>query len=133
MTRRRRIALTGTLALALSGAAAGCGYHDGNPAAAGVVARALVNAYNQRDAATVCRVVIPGLATQFASEAGGSCSRHIAGTFAKHPTTVTLGVVRLTGLTGNQAKVYVQGSHSQFVDLLKLGSLWRVASSWQLR
>ncbi len=111
-------------------ACSGCGYQDGNAQAARVIAQIYVSANTQRDAATVCRVVSPPLAAYFASEAGGSCERHIASTFTPDEPVVRLGRVQVTGGT---AKVYVAGDPTRFVGLIKYLSLWMVAESWELR
>lgn len=121
-------AVLGLAATAVAGT--GCGYQDGNAQAARLIAQVYVSANTQRDAATVCKVVIPPLAANFAAEAGGSCERHIASTFTRDEPVVRLGRVQVSGGT---AKVYVVGQPTKFVGLIKYLSLWMIAGSWELR
>jgi hypothetical protein len=129
ITRERRIAsvFAALLTALVIGA---CGYQDGDSQAVRVVAQAYLEAYSQRDAATVCRVIIPPLAANFAAEAGGSCERHIASTFTPWEAPVRLGPVKVMGAT---ARVGVADQPGRFVGLVKYGSLWAVVSSWELR
>jgi hypothetical protein len=110
--------------------ASGCGRTDGNRAAVLIVARAFLDAYASHDAATVCRVITPPLATSFAYAGGGSCERHVASTFAAREAPAALGPVTIDG---GKARVAVPASPTRFVGLLHFGSIWRVTESWQLR
>lgn len=130
MTTPRRISAV-VLSLATAGVGfGGCGYRDENAAAVTVVARAYVRAYAKRDAAAVCRIIIPPLAATFATEAGGSCERHILSTFTRAQAAVHLGAPKITG---SHATVDVVGEPDKTVGLIKFGSLWMVTESWELR
>jgi hypothetical protein len=128
--RRARI-----LAAALIGAAcalaSGCGYSAGNRRGARVVALAFVDAYSRHDAPLVCRVILPGLAAQFAAESHGTCEQHVEATFSRAPAPVSLGSARL--ITETSALLSVDGNPPEHVRLLKLGSIWRVSEAWDLR
>lgn len=130
MKKGGRITAAALAVAATAVAASGCGYQNGDAQAARVVAQAYVSANTHRDPATVCEVVIPPLATDFAAEAGGSCERHIASTFTHHEPAVRLGRVQVTDDT---AKVYVAGDPARYVGLMKYLSFWMVVQSWELR
>ncbi len=108
----------------------GCGYSDGNPQAARVVARAYLDAYTKRDAAAICRLILPPLAVTFAAQGGGSCERRVA------PTLTAGGGPFKTGrvsVSERNASVQVPGGPGHYVGLVKYGSIWHVSASWLLR
>ncbi len=128
MTYARKLLAVGS-ALLLCGTVCACGYEDDNPQAVRVVARAFLDAYAARDAATICRVITPPLATTFAASAG-TCEHHIAATFPSRAEAVTFGRLEMSE---EHARLYVRGEPIRFIGMIKLASLWRVSESWMLR
>jgi hypothetical protein len=124
--RLKIISIITTIIVVLAG---GCGYEDGNPRAARVVAQAYVNAYRARDAATICRVLAPELELRYASQGGGECARYLRTTFKYRAPALKLGMVHESE---GRARVYVLGYPTHFIGLVKFGSLWRVVESWGL-
>lgn len=128
MSRVRALALAPLLALVVG--LSGCGYTDGNPQAVRMVARAYLDAYTSRNAAVICRLILPPLAVTFAEQGGGSCERRVA------PTLTPAGGPFRTGrvsVVERNASVQVPGGPDHFVTLVKYGSIWHVSGSWLLR
>jgi hypothetical protein len=126
----RRGTLTAALAVMLALLVSGCGYTDGNPQAARLVARAYLHAYAKHDAAAICRLITPPLAATFAAQAGGSCERRVAPTLTRGASALQTGRV---SVSERNARVNVAGRPGRFVGLIKFGSIWHVSESWLLR
>lgn len=123
---RVRAALPAVLVLLLV-ALSGCGTTDGNPQAARIVAQAYLDAYSSRNAAAICRLILPPLAVSFATQGGGSCERRLAPTLTPADGPFRTGKV---DVVERNATVQVAGGSGRDVTLAKLGSIWRVSGSW---
>jgi hypothetical protein len=107
----------------------GCGYHDSNPDAARVVARAFLNAYADQDPDRACAVLGPDLYGAIVSQNSGTCPQFVGRLMSNHRVRLQPGRFNGDDVHGLVSTT----SPGIYVSLIRYGSIWRVDGSPLLR
>jgi hypothetical protein len=115
------------LAAVLCAATVGCGYVDDNPRAAQVVAQAYLDAYTDRDLATVCRVLAPEIVLAVSANRP-SCEAGISTLLTGPYPPLTVGSTREAPSPPGNPRLFVsvREQPGRMIELGRYGSIWRV-------